>query len=156
MMNRREALSRVALLMGSAVTAPTMIAFLDGCKTKDAATGAEFAFEPEQLNLVSEVAEVIIPQDRHARRQGRQGGRVLCRKCSKTAITRKTRRASWSACPSWKTKDFMAASAEEKTALLTAAEQESMDELKRIGEERTKAQGSGPGSSRSRVCLSSA
>ena len=63
MMNRRDALGRVALLMGSAVTAPTMIAFLDGCKTKDAATaGANFAFDTDQLTLVSEVAEVIIPK----------------------------------------------------------------------------------------------
>jgi hypothetical protein len=40
-------------------------------------------------------------------------------------------------------KDFMKATPEERITLLTAAEQESIDELKRIGDERTKAQEAG-------------
>ncbi len=142
MMNRREALSRVALLMGSAVTAPTMIAFMDGCKTKDAATGAEFGFDPDQLNLVSEVAEVIIPKtDTPGAKDAKVGEFV--QKMLKDCYYEKDQKSFMAGLSKLEDKDFMKASAEEKITILTAAEQESMDELERIGEERSKAQEAG-------------
>lgn len=142
MMNRREALSRVALLMGSAVTAPTMIAFMDGCKTKDAATGAEFAFDPDQLNLVSEVAEVIIPKtDTPGAKDARVGEFV--QKMLKDCYYEKDQKSFMAGLSKLEDKDFMKVTPEERITLLMAAEQESMDELERIGDERGKAQEAG-------------
>lgn len=62
-MKRRDALGRVALLMGGTLSAPTMMAFLEGCKQAgDAATGITFPFPADRKNLVSEIAEIIIPK----------------------------------------------------------------------------------------------
>ena len=61
-MNRRDALARVAWMMGGALSAPTAIAFLEGCKSATESGGAVFSFASEQLNLVSEIAELIIPK----------------------------------------------------------------------------------------------
>jgi hypothetical protein len=55
MMNRREALSRVAIIMGGTVLGAE--AFLSGCKT--ASTG--IAFSKEDIAFLNEVAETILP-----------------------------------------------------------------------------------------------
>jgi len=55
MMNRREALSRVAIIMGGTVLGAE--AFLSGCKT--ATTGVNFT--AETISLLDEVAETILP-----------------------------------------------------------------------------------------------
>lgn len=59
-MKRREALNRVAALMGTAISAPTMIALLEGCTTKDAASST-FGLTPDYRALVAQFAEIIIP-----------------------------------------------------------------------------------------------
>lgn len=61
-MNRREALKNAGLVLGFAISAPTLSAVLQGCKAKP-----ELAFQPqflkaEQAALVAEVAEIIIPK----------------------------------------------------------------------------------------------
>jgi hypothetical protein len=62
-MNRRDALGRVALLMGGTLSAPTLLAFLEGCKSaNDTFTGTIFPFSAERKTLVSEIAELIIPK----------------------------------------------------------------------------------------------
>ncbi len=61
-MNRRDALQRVAILMGGAVSAPTMIAMLEGCKSNTATEMANFAFTADYKSLVAEIAEIIIPK----------------------------------------------------------------------------------------------
>jgi len=132
----------VALVMGGALTAPTMIAFLDGCKTKDAATGAQFTFDPDQLNLVSEVAEVIIPKtDTPGAKEAKVGEFV--QKMLKDCYYEKDQKSFMAGLSKLEDKDFMKATPEERITLLTAAEQESIDELKRIGDERTKAKEAG-------------
>lgn len=142
MMNRRDALGRVALLMGTAVTAPTMIAFLDGCKTKDAATGANFGFDTDQLNLVSEVAEVIIPKtDTPGAKDAKVGEFV--QKMLQDCYYEKDQKSFMDGLAKLQDKNFMKASPEEQTTLLTAAEKESMDELTRIGDERKKSTDAG-------------
>ena len=61
-MNRRDALERVALLMGGLVSAPTITAFLEGCTPGTQSTAESFAgFSADQLSLVSEIAETILP-----------------------------------------------------------------------------------------------
>ena len=62
-MKRRDALARVALLMGGTLSAPTMLAFLEGCKSStETSTSLTFPFSADQKNLVSEIAEIIIPK----------------------------------------------------------------------------------------------
>jgi hypothetical protein len=63
--NRREAIRRVALLMGGAVSAPAILGVLAGCSAEQAATQAEWkpAFLTQaQAALVAEVAEIMIPR----------------------------------------------------------------------------------------------
>ena len=49
--------------MGGAVSAPTLIAVLEGCKSKDSAVqSAVFGFTSDDQNLLAELAEVIIPK----------------------------------------------------------------------------------------------
>lgn len=47
--------------MGTALSAPTMIAMLDGCKSSTSAN-SNFAFDADFKSLVAEIAEVIIPK----------------------------------------------------------------------------------------------
>lgn len=57
-MNRREALERVALVLGGTVIGGA--AFLQGCKTGDS-KAAGFSLTQEQIAFLDEVAETIIP-----------------------------------------------------------------------------------------------
>ena len=62
-MNRRDAIQRVAFLMGGALSAPTMIAMLEGCKSNPASEAASsFALSTDYKTLVAEIAEIIIPK----------------------------------------------------------------------------------------------
>ena len=58
-MNRRDALSRVALLVGGTVIGAE--AFLKGCTTSDKKLGASLKFTPDDTAFLNEVAETIIP-----------------------------------------------------------------------------------------------
>ena len=58
-MNRRDALSRVALLLGGTVVGAE--AFLKGCKT-ETKYGASLNFKPEDVAYLNEVAETILPR----------------------------------------------------------------------------------------------
>jgi hypothetical protein len=55
-MNRREAISSVALLLGGTILGAE--AFLSGCKTKGA---GEVSFSPSDIAYLNEVAETILP-----------------------------------------------------------------------------------------------
>ena len=57
-MNRRDALSRVALIMGGTVIGAE--AFLSGCKTATK-YGESLNFTPEDIAYLNEIAETIIP-----------------------------------------------------------------------------------------------
>jgi hypothetical protein len=57
-MNRRDALERVALIMGGTIIGGA--AFLQGCKSTDT-KGAAFSLTKEQIAFLDEVAETIIP-----------------------------------------------------------------------------------------------
>ena len=60
-MNRRDAIARVALLMGGTLSAPSLMAFGEGTSTKQA-IGAAFSLTSAQRSLVAEIAEHIIPK----------------------------------------------------------------------------------------------
>lgn len=57
-MNRREALTRVAWIMGGAVIGANL--FLEGC-TRKAANGVEGLFEPDAMDFLGDVADTILP-----------------------------------------------------------------------------------------------
>ena len=59
-MNRRDAISRVALLLGGTVIGAEF--FLSGCKNEDKKIGSSVDFKPEDIAFLDEVAETIIPQ----------------------------------------------------------------------------------------------
>jgi len=58
-MNRRDAISRVAILMGGTIFGAEL--FLSGCKSSDPAT-AKFALDADQISLLNEIGETILPQ----------------------------------------------------------------------------------------------
>lgn len=58
-MNRRDALSRVAWLMGGTVIGANL--FLEGC-TKKASKDVESLFEEDRIDFLGDVAETILPQ----------------------------------------------------------------------------------------------
>lgn len=61
-MNRRDALQRVAVLMGGALSAPTLVAMLEGCKSGADTSATGFSLSTDYQTLVAEIAEVIIPK----------------------------------------------------------------------------------------------
>lgn len=58
-MNRREAIQRVALLMGGAVIGSSL--FLEGC-TRTASKEVASLFEKDTMNLLGDLAEAILPK----------------------------------------------------------------------------------------------
>jgi len=59
-MNRREALSRVALIMGGTIVGANI--FLEGCRPADKKSAESAAFTQEDIAYLDEIAETIIPQ----------------------------------------------------------------------------------------------
>ncbi|HEV8514075.1 MAG TPA: gluconate 2-dehydrogenase subunit 3 family protein [Cyclobacteriaceae bacterium] len=62
LIDRREALRKTAMLMGAAVSASTVAAFLYSCKTRPDLTYKPVFFNEDQALLISEAAEIIIPK----------------------------------------------------------------------------------------------
>jgi len=65
LLHRRELLRRAAWLLGGAVSAPAALAILQGCSAKEPAGGAAVTLKvlsPAQLDVVAEIAEIIIPR----------------------------------------------------------------------------------------------
>ena len=61
-MNRREALRRTALVMGTAVSASTIAGIMQGCAAKPELAWTPSFLTEDQAELVSAMAEVIIPK----------------------------------------------------------------------------------------------
>jgi len=59
-MDRREAVKSVAFLMGGALSATTLGVFLDSCTSPSANKGGNL-FSPDQDQIITEVADIIIP-----------------------------------------------------------------------------------------------
>ncbi|HLK31031.1 MAG TPA: gluconate 2-dehydrogenase subunit 3 family protein [Puia sp.] len=58
-MNRREALSSVALLLGGTIVGADV--FLSGCKPDDKKFGASLNLSPDDISFLDEVGETILP-----------------------------------------------------------------------------------------------
>lgn len=137
-MKRRDALGRVALLMGGVLSAPTMMAFLEGCKQAgDAATGITFPFPAERKNLVSEIAEIIIPKtDTPGAKDAKVGEfiELMLKDCYPAHD-----QASFNkGLAELEKKDFLKATPEEQTKLLKEMELTAKQEQLKAGEEKKK------------------
>ena len=62
LMNRRELLQRVAVLMGGAISAPAVLGILNGCTAKQSASWQPLFLSKEEGAMVEEVAELILPR----------------------------------------------------------------------------------------------
>ncbi len=60
--DRREALKRTALIMGGALSAPSVLGVLNGCSSRPELNWTPTFFTEEQAMLVMEVSEGIIPK----------------------------------------------------------------------------------------------
>jgi gluconate 2-dehydrogenase gamma chain len=64
-LQRRELLRRAAWILGGAVSAPAALAILQGCSAKDAPDAASWTpkfFKGNQADLMTAIADVIIPK----------------------------------------------------------------------------------------------
>jgi len=61
-MNRRELLQRVAMLMGGAISAPAVLAVLNGCSPKPGASWQPLFLSKDEGAVVEAVADLIIPR----------------------------------------------------------------------------------------------
>jgi gluconate 2-dehydrogenase gamma chain len=61
-MDRRELLQRAALVLGYAITGPSLTGILNGCTAKPDLTYKPDFFNDGQAALISEVAEIILPR----------------------------------------------------------------------------------------------
>ncbi|HRE67061.1 MAG TPA: gluconate 2-dehydrogenase subunit 3 family protein [Cyclobacteriaceae bacterium] len=61
-MDRREAIQRAGLILGYAITGPTLIGVLNGCKATPRAGFIPVFFSNEQGALIEILAEIIIPE----------------------------------------------------------------------------------------------
>lgn len=137
-MKRRDALGRVALLMGGALSAPTMLAFLEGCKSAgDSAAGITFPFTAERKELISEVAEVIIPKTDTPGAKDAKVGEFI-EMMLKDCYAEKDQKSFNKGLEALEDKNFLKASAEEKIKILTEMEAATKEELAKAGEEKKK------------------
>ena len=140
-MNRREALSRVALLMGGTLSAPTLMAFGN---TPAPRTGAAFALTDAQRALVSEIAEHIIPRTSTPGAKDAKVGpfiELMLKDCYRAQeqqnfldgladADEKAQKAH--------SKKFLETSTAEQVALLTVIEKETMDTMKNANVKQVK------------------
>jgi hypothetical protein len=62
-MKRRDAIARVALLMGGTLSAGTLATVLEGCKSGGGSkVGKDFAIVPQHSQMIAEIAEMILPK----------------------------------------------------------------------------------------------
>jgi hypothetical protein len=137
-MKRRDALGRVALLMGGALSAPTMLAFLEGCKQSgDAATGMTFPFPAERRSLVSEIAEIIIPTTDTPGAKDAKVGEFI-EMMLKDCYPEKDQASFNKGLAELEKKDFLKANPQEQTKILTEMEASTKAEMTKAGEEKKK------------------
>jgi gluconate 2-dehydrogenase gamma chain len=60
-MDRREALRRAAILMGGAISAPTIMGILKGCKAEPSINWKPTYFTEEQAGVITTLSDIILP-----------------------------------------------------------------------------------------------
>jgi hypothetical protein len=61
-MTRREAISHSAILLGGAISAPTLAAILQGCKAEPSKSAASTFLNADQEEMVTTMADIILPK----------------------------------------------------------------------------------------------
>jgi hypothetical protein len=137
-MKRRDALGRVALLMGGTLSAPTMLAFLEGCKPgSDTSATLQFPFSADQKSLVSEISEIIIPKtDTPGAKDAMVGDFIEM--MLKDCYAAKDQDRFAEGLKELAEKNFLKASPAEQTTILTDMEKNAKEEIAKAGEEKKK------------------
>ncbi len=137
-MNRRDALSRVALILGGTVIGANV--FLDGCKPADK-KATDAAFTADDITFLDEVAETIIPEtDTPGAKAAAVGSfmTVMVNDCY-TPADQQTFKQGMNllkeASDKKFSKSFMDISAEQKTELLNEIDKEAKDYMANKKEE---------------------
>lgn len=136
-MKRRDALSRVALLMGGTLSAPTILAFLEGCTPATESSKIAFPFSVDQKNLLSEIAEIIIPKtDTPGAKDAKVGEFVemMIQDC----YPEKDQKSFISGLVELEKNNFLKASPEEQVNILTAMEKAGNEMIKKSGDDKKK------------------
>ncbi|MEO6284660.1 MAG: gluconate 2-dehydrogenase subunit 3 family protein [Dyadobacter sp.] len=137
-MKRRDALGRVALLMGGTLSAPTMLAFLEGCKSATETSSAlTFPFSADRKALVSEVAEIIIPKTDTPGAKDAKVGEFI-EKMLKDCYEAKDQEGFNKGLEELEKKDFLKATPQQQTAILKELEKTAATELVSADKEKKK------------------
>lgn len=137
-MKRRDALGRVALIMGGTLSAPTILAFLEGCKSAgDTSTAMTFPFPAERKALISEIAEVIIPKTDTPGAKDAKVGEFI-EKMLKDCYAAKDQNSFDKGLEEIEKKDFLKATPAEQTKILKEMEASAKEETNKAGEEKKK------------------
>lgn len=129
-MERRELLKKIAILTGAAVVGGEL--FLTGCKTGSSAA-ASLSFTPEQIALLDEVAETIIPATGTPGAKAAKVGdfmKVMVTDCyndKEKAAFAKGYASLQDACKKMYSKGFMDCDAKQRHDLLVSLEKEAKD-----------------------------
>lgn len=122
-MERRDAIARVALLIGGTLSAGTLATVLEGCKSGGGSkVGKDFAIIPQHREMIAEIAEMILPK---TSTPGAKDAKVpefveyMLKECYKDD-QQKSFFAGLDKLNDGAKGDFMKASAEQKSALLKA------------------------------------
>ena len=140
-MNRRDAISRVALLMGGTISAPTLLAFGNN---QHRGLGLDFVLDASQKSLVIEIAEHILPRTNTPGAKDANVGpfiELMLKDCYKdqeqqnfkdglTDIEEKAMKAH--------SKKFLETTADQQVAILKAVEKETMDMMKSANVQQVK------------------
>lgn len=141
-MNRRHALSRVAWMVGGTLSAPTVMAFLEGCKSGSETQSILFAVTDDQRAIIDEIAEIIIPAtDTPGAKDAKVGEFIEL--MLKDCYYPKEQQSFLKGINDLADKDFLKLDPEKQTALLTEAEADAAQQLEQTGKDRAAAKEAG-------------
>jgi hypothetical protein len=139
-MERREALQKVALLLGGTVLGAS--AFLNGCRSADSDLGTESKFTPTDIAFLDEISETIIPATNTPGAKAAKVGAFMammvtdCYTEKDQKIFREGMRKIDVASQKKFDKPFMQATPEQRLQLLNELDKEIKDEAARRKKER--------------------
>lgn len=139
-MERREALQRVAIILGGTVLGAS--AFLAGCRSADSDLGKEANFNPADIAFLDEVAETIIPTTNTPGAKAAKVGAFMalmvtdCYTERDQKVFREGMRTLDKASQKKFDKTFMTASGEQRLTLLNEVDKEMKDDNERQRKER--------------------
>ena len=141
-MNRRNALSRVAWMVGGTLSAPTIMAFLEGCKSSTDTQSTVFSVTSDQKQIIEEVAEIIIPKtDTPGAKEAKVG--EFIEMMLKDCYYPKEQQSFLKGIDELASKNFLKLTPEEQTTVLTEVEKATFTQLEQTGKDRSAAKTAG-------------